>query len=398
MKIRVSAICAVLVLSILVSPAGTMSISTPKGEKFLIADATEMEFSPAINGNNVVWFQKLETNWGYRVMHKDLNTGIITQISRNDEYLPYIEMGHDLYITNKYCYWLAANYDTHTVIVVVYDFNQKRDIIYDYSQEKKYLSWPTVHDEYLFFWRYDSRARKFELMMDKLNTPQNPKVVFVSPYAGVSPIFANEGYATWTDSTDVYLYDINHEKVTKITDTPDSEYYAMIQNGIVWYSLYETYPEIRHTLYGYRIKEGTYFKVHERTGQYWQYLAFNPDSRLTVFLEYYYEGQYEYSSIWVYDQKKGTLKEIAKDRSYNMRWGHGCSSKDVVVWMQRNASGKGDLKLYDYNKDTTYTLTDSSIFYSCVPKIDNKTIVWIEIAYNGGNWTKQICGFTLKGE
>jgi|GEM_PF-4468234 len=391
MRNRLFALLVILAIFILPFNAA-ISISGPKGEEFVIASGQPNQLNPTIWGRKVSWFQYRLGYWGYTVYFKDLNTGTITALSQSDTHLPFVSDVNKLSLNNKYCWWTAYSLKNfYNYEIFVYDINQKQEMVF--GDDKSQLSNPVIWSEYLFYTRKSLTLEpSLEIWVKRLNSNDPAKLIYTYDLKAnnYSVHSVDNGYAVWTDQGDLFLYDVNKDKLTRITKTNETEYFPLIQNGIIYFNkLSYLNWNLVYTIYAYNIKEETIKKINNKDAYHWQRPSFNPTANNFIFTQWYQENGKNIYALCLYDPKQDITKEIQKFPAMPVI-NSQCSSKDYLVWID-NTSGEYQLKFYNYKTDETFVL-NKTILQESSPRIDGNTIVWND----SRNGNQDIYGFTVK--
>lgn len=357
----------------------------PKGEEFVIADGKAIQNYPVISGHRVAWFESRPWSWGYMVRLRDLAKDETITISDSYEYLPLLSNKGSIYLNDKYCVWVTwdmtgmstANF-TRTRIFV-YDISKKETTMF--MDEACALSEPMLWSEYLFFSKKNMATGAVSIWLKRLNSKEDPKQIYVyndsmswNPYS--MPV-ADDGYACWADEFKIYLYDINKDKLTPISDQSQIEYYPVLQNGIIYFNRLAWKSGWTYSIHGYDIKKGETFDLQTRAGQYWQRPVFNPEAYNFIFTEQYTENGVLVYVLNAYDPKAETVTEIHRF-SYHLTMYTQCSDKDYLAWTNENkTTGQYEMWLCDLKKGEK-TMMATTLNDRTFPRIDNKTIVWVD--------------------
>lgn len=371
-----------------------LSEQNTRGEEFVIAQGKINQFNPTIWGKRIVWFQNRANYWwGYSLMLKDLNTGTTTTISTSETLLPFTNDTNRLSLNDKYCWWTAYNInDFSKYRVIVYDINQKKETVF--GNDSSQMANPSMSGDDLIYTRKSiTSVPTFEIWLKKMNSKNLPKKIHIYDLKANSYSIpsVDNGYATWVDQGDLFLYDISKDTTKRITQTSETEYFPIIQNGIIYFNRlsYKNWKLV-YTIHAYNIKEGVFFKVNIQDGFHWQRPSFNPTADNFVFTQQYtdYAGKNVFS-LCLYDPKNDMVKEIQRFPTFPII-NSQCSSKSYVVWID-STSGNYQLKCYNYKTNETFTLSISA-YSQTLPKIDGNTVVWIDTR----NGNQDVYGFNIK--
>lgn len=171
-------------------------------------------------------------------------------------------------------------------------------------------------DDIIYTRKSMTTVPSFEIWHKKMNSKKLTKKIHqynlkANSYSVPS---TDNGYTTWVDEGDLFVYDINKETVKRITQTSEPEYFPIIQNGIIYFNrLSYINWKLVYTIHAYSIKEGVFFKVNIKEGFHWQRPSYNPNADNFVFTQQYTDNTGKnVFSLCLYDPKNDMVKEIQR--------------------------------------------------------------------------------------
>ncbi|HOO97548.1 MAG TPA: hypothetical protein PKV16_08325 [Caldisericia bacterium] len=397
-KLAGFAVFAVLVVFLVSQMAPTTALWGIKGSSFPIASGSTLKYLPIIAGDAVAWAEYDPENPGYVIKYKDLKKGDVVVLSDNPDYWIYAPWGRNggMYMTDKFCYWMAREYEGGRLIICLYDLQRDREIR---IREDKAHSWmPAMDGNTLVYQRYgfDCDAWKWQrqVMVKNVHSNKDAEAVYTFEKWPRS-LVASNGYATWDDNGKIYLLDINKGLATYVTGS-DMEmcFSPIVQGDHLFYTRLNSLNQ--YTIYGYNIKDKVHFKVYDGNMDLNQYARFNPESDHLVFIlesgDTTTWGAKLYR-IMLYDNKTGEIKEIPTSGYCWLR--NQSAYKEYVVWNEYNFSARRwEVKLYD-NKDSSITVLSYNCRPEWYPTIDKHVAVWVDLTAGWYNGT--IMGFKITG-